>query len=167
MKWLIGFLFSAVNYLKKNKFSSSCRSSFLKTKLRKLGKGVTIMNDVHFSGHKNIEVGSQVYIGKGSFLLAEMGGIKIGDNVLIAPGVKINSRNHNFSSRGSLIKEQGYSSAKIVIENDVWLAANCMILPGVTIGEGAVVAAGAVVSKDVKPYSVVAGVPARQISERS
>jgi len=166
VKWFIGFIFSFFSYLTKSKFISSCRVSFINNRLQSLGKDVTVMNDVHFAGYKNISIGDDVYIGKGVFILAEMGKIKIGNNVLIAPGVKINSRNHNFSEKNTLISKQGYTYSNIEIEDDVWLAANVLILPGVTIGKGAVVAAGSVVVKDVAPYSVVGGVPARQLTSR-
>ena len=90
-----------------------------------------------------------------------VGGVKIGDNVNISSYVKIISAGHSLMHtdfRGT--KEQ------ITIDRNVWLATGSTILEGVHIGEGAVVACGAVVTSDVPPYSVVGGIPAKKISER-
>jgi len=85
---------------------------------------------------------------------------------MISPRVSIYAENHVFDSTEDTIKSQGVKRKTVVIEDDCWIAANSIILAGVTIGKGSVVAAGSVVSKDVPPYSVVAGVPARIIKSR-
>lgn len=95
------------------------------------------------------------------------GPIRIGSNVMISPRVSLYAENHVFAVTDIPMKEQGVSQKGIVIEDDCWIAANSIILDGVTIGRGSVVAAGAVVSKDVPPYSIVAGVPARIIKSRN
>ncbi len=94
------------------------------------------------------------------------GDVTIGDGVLIGPGTYIWSQNHNFEDQERTIRSQGYSYASVVIENDVWIAARCVILPGVTIAKGSVVAAGAVVTQSTEMYSIVAGVPARRVGGR-
>ncbi|MCD6461281.1 MAG: acyltransferase [Thermoplasmata archaeon] len=94
------------------------------------------------------------------------GGVEIGNNVLIGPRVIIHSANHRFADRETPIRYQGHEYRRVVIEDDVWIGGGAIILPGVRIGKGAVVGAGAVVTKDVPPFSVVAGVPARVIKER-
>jgi acetyltransferase-like isoleucine patch superfamily enzyme len=71
-----------------------------------------------------------------------------------------------FDEVDKTIKEQGVKKEFITIEDDCWIAANSVILAGVTIGKGSVVAAGSIVTKDIPPYSVVAGVPARVIKSR-
>ncbi|TOB35760.1 hypothetical protein CGK06_26050 [Vibrio parahaemolyticus] len=76
------------------------------------------------------------------------------------------SRNHKFSDIDKYIKEQGYQNAPIVIGNDVWIGFNSTILPGVSIGDGAVIAAHSVVTKDVPSYTVVGGIPAKEIKKR-
>lgn len=162
----IGFFIYLFGYLQKNKFTSKCRVAYLKGRCAFMGNGVSIMNDVSIAGHNNLSLGNNVYVGKGSFLLAEMGKVSIGNDVLIAPGVKINARNHKFSDPSALIREQGYEAKDITIEDDVWIAANAMVVAGVTIGKGAVIAAGSVVTKDVEPYAIIAGVPGKQISSR-
>ena len=84
----------------------------------------------------------------------------------IAPNVVIIGANHAFADPNKTLKSQGSTSKGIVIEDDVWIATNSSILDGVTIGKGSVVAAGAVVNKDVPPYSVVGGVPAKILKSR-
>ena len=74
--------------------------------------------------------------------------------------------NHKFKDPNILINKQGFEFDKIVIEDDVWIAARCTILSGVTIGRGSVIAAGSVITKDIPPFSVVAGVPGKIISKR-
>lgn len=84
-----------------------------------------------------------------------------GDNVMIAPGVTITTVGHPLSPKGR--REHRGIAKEVHIGNDVWIGANAVILPGVTIGDGTVVGAGAVVTKDIPPMSVVAGVPAKVI----
>ncbi|WP_140287112.1 acyltransferase, partial [Vibrio parahaemolyticus] len=91
-------------------------------------------------------------------------GVIIGDNVLIGPNVIIYSQNHKYKNKKLIIREQGYEKAPVYIEDDSWIAASCIILPGVKIAQGSVVAAGSVVTKSTEPYSVYAGVPAKKIS---
>jgi acetyltransferase-like isoleucine patch superfamily enzyme len=94
------------------------------------------------------------------------GRVKCGDGVRIASHVTIVGFTHNFDDTTRPIWRQGVSEEGITIEDDVWIGANAVILDGVTVGEGSVIAAGAVVSKDVPPMSVVAGVPARVVRKR-
>ena len=92
-----------------------------------------------------------------------IGPVTIGHHVNLAQGITITALNHNFSDLNKRIDEQGISTQLVTISDDVWIGANAVILPGVTIGQHAVVAAGAVVTKDVPPYSIVAGIPAKVI----
>ena len=94
-----------------------------------------------------------------------IGPVEIGNNVNLAQGITVTALNHNFSDTNKRIDEQGVSTNQVTIEDDVWIGANAVILPGVTIGEHCVVAAGAVVTKDVPPHSLVAGVPAKVIKQ--
>ncbi len=104
----------------------------------------------------NIRLGDNVFINSGC-CFQDQGGIFIGDNALIGHQVVIATLNHatDPSRRGDMI------AAPVHIGNNVWIGAHATILPGVTVGDGAIVAAGAVVTKDVPPKSVVGGVPAR------
>ena len=94
------------------------------------------------------------------------GKVKIGNDVRIASHCMILGANHRFDDTTKPIGKQGLIRRDIVIEDDVWIAGRVNIVAGVTIGHGSVVAAGAVVTHDVPPYSVVAGVPARVIKKR-
>lgn len=94
-----------------------------------------------------------------------IGPVSIGNHVNLAQGITITALNHNFTDAGKRIDEQGISTKEVVLEDDIWIGANAVILPGVTIGEHSVVAAGAIVTKDVPPHSLVAGVPAKVIRQ--
>lgn len=109
----------------------------------------------NFSANTNVMINAR---GKGS--------ITIGNNVLIGPNVVLRSNNHVFERTDMPINEQGMTDGTIVIGDDVWIASNAVVLQNVSIGDGAVVAAGAVVTKDVPPYAIVGGVPARTIGMR-
>ena len=90
----------------------------------------------------------------------------IGDKVRIGLRVNIITNNHVFMDHERPIMEQGSACAPVIIKDDVWIGVNATILPGVTVGKGSVIGAGAVVTKDVKPYTVVGGVPAKKIKNR-
>lgn len=113
----------------------------------------------------NLIIGEDVDLAK-DVLLSTKGGLKIGDRVLIGYSTKILSTNHNIPPLPDKIFQSGHNIAPVVIEDDVWIGANCVILPGVNIGRGAVIAAGAVVTKSVPEYSIYGGVPAKLIKMR-
>lgn len=109
---------------------------------------------------KNITFGENVFINAGC-RFQDQGGITIGDNCLIGHNVVMATLNHELDP----VNRANITPAPIVLERNVWIGANVTILPGVTIGENAVVAAGAVVTKDVPANTVVGGVPAKVIRE--
>lgn len=111
-----------------------------------------------------ISIGDRSELGSGCLIY---GGVQIGSDVLMGPDIKIITRNHLFKDPTVRINDQGTIFRAVTIGNDVWIGANVVILPGVNIGNGAVIAAGAVVTKDVAPFTVVGGIPAREISKRS
>ena len=119
--------------------------------LRLLGKGVRI--------GANSNLGDYNYVGG-------VGGVTIGENVLIGQFVSFHPQNHVIDDPNRPIKEQGTTEVGIVVEDDVWIGARVTVLDGVHIGRGAVIASGAVVTRDVPPYAVVGGVPARVIKWR-
>ena len=92
-----------------------------------------------------------------------IGPVKIGNHVNLAQGITVTALNHNFSDPNKRIDEQGISTTPVTIGDDIWIGANAVILPGVTIGNHSVIAAGAVVTKDVPPHSLAAGAPAKII----
>jgi acetyltransferase-like isoleucine patch superfamily enzyme len=117
-----------------------------------IGEGLVMGN------HSNI--GPYNYIGCS-------GKITIGNNVMLGPRVSIYAENHIFDNHNLTIKEQGVQKMDVIIEDDCWIASNAVITAGVTIGKGSVVAAGAVVTESIPPYSVVGGVPAKLIKSRA
>jgi acetyltransferase-like isoleucine patch superfamily enzyme len=143
---------------------SALRVAYLRIFFRKIGKNVHIMGNFSFAGFKKIEIGNQVYINRGAVFFA--GDIALGNCVVLGPDVKLIALNHNFDDPSKPILFQGVKAGKIIIEDDVWIGANAIVLPNVKIGKGSIVAAGAVVSKDVEPYSIVGGVPAKLIKKR-
>lgn len=114
---------------------------------------------------EGMKVGDGSNIGPYAFIGCS-GWIEIGANVMMGPRVTLLAENHNFESIERPMKEQGVTRSFIRIEDDVWLGAGCSITAGVTIGRGSIVAAGAVVTRDVEPYSVVGGMPAKLIRKR-
>ncbi len=108
----------------------------------------------------DVVIGDHTRIGLHNTII---GPVTIGSHVNLAQGITVTALNHNFCDAQKRIDQQGVSTAAVVISDDVWIGANAVILPGVTIGRHSVIAAGAVVTKDVPPYSVAAGVPARII----
>ncbi len=94
--------------------------------------------------------------------------VSLGDDVLMGEDVLFLTQNHAFADSQVLIREQGYYPTRTIeIGDDVWIGSRVILLPGVTVGRGAVIGAGSVVTKPVEPYSVVAGNPARVIGHRS
>ncbi|MBL1385251.1 MAG: acyltransferase [Colwellia sp.] len=166
MLYFFGFFEHYFSRVRNSKFFLNARFSYYKKRVNSMGENVKIKKRVVFSGYENITIGNGVYIGDDSRILADGAEIKIGNNVLIAPTVMINSRNHNFHEKNKIIALQGYSSKGIYIDDDVWVAAGVIITAGVSIGKGAVIAAGSVVTKNVDAYTVVGGIPAKVISVR-
>lgn len=131
-----------------------------------IGERSYIGSYAHLSPQQGfIKIGSNCTIHHNCVLLGE-GGITIGDDVRIATSTVIVSANHIYADRNVPIRKQGMEAKGIKICDDVWIGANCTILDGVTISNGAVIAAGAVVNKDVDAYAVVGGVPARLLKYR-
>jgi maltose O-acetyltransferase len=132
----------------------------------KIGKNVTLERGSWFEHPENITIGDDTGANRYCFIHAG-GGVEIGRNVMLGPFVTIYSQNHNWRERGICIADQGRTRAKVVIEDDVWLCAGSVVLPGVKVRMGTVVAAGAVVTRDTEPYAVVGGIPAVKIGERT
>lgn len=122
-----------------------------------------IGNNVYIANGKRIIIGGGCHINENVYIE----GATIGDDVSIAPGVCLLSRMHEFSRTDIPITLQGYrEESKIHIGDDVWLGRNVIVLPGVNIGKGAIVGAGAVVNKDIPEYAIFGGVPAKLIRFR-
>lgn len=126
----------------------------------RIGQGTSIHMGCFITG-THIEIGEHSVINRGVYLDGRAG-VRIGNNVNVSHQVLIQSLSHDPQS-----PHFNCEVKPVTIEDYVWLGARALILPGVTIGEGAVVGAGAVVSKDVPPYSIVVGNPARVIKQRN
>lgn len=158
---LMQFLFALPRF----RFLSYLKSVFLCLVGAKIGKRVVFYPGVWICTGRNLIVGDDVDFAK-DVLVTTDGGVSIGDRVLIGYRTQILSSNHNVPPKSERIFSAGHSKAPVVIEKDVWIGANCIILPGVTVGEGAIIAAGSVVTKNIPPFVYVAGIPARIIKER-
>ena len=112
-----------------------------------------------------IRIGNGVHIGEGSVIYSGVG-IKIGDSVIIGPQNIIVDLDHRFQNLALPIREQGMVGKEISIEEDVWIASQCVVIKGVTIGKGSVIGAGSIVNKNIPAYSVAAGVPAKVVKKR-
>ena len=136
----------------------SRRAQLMLQRCRAVGAQVRLRMPVTIHHPEQLTLGSQIDIGEYTHIRAS-GGVTIGSRVLIAASVVITSREHPVA-----LPRFGVTvDAPIDIADDVWIGAGAVILPGVTVGRGAVIAAGAVVTSAVAPFTIVGGVPARQI----
>ncbi len=130
-------------------------------------------NSIVRAGTMLLPSSGRIHIGKRTSLnqyvvINGEGGVKIGDDVMIAAFTSIFAANHRSDRVDVPMRQQGmYSKGGIVIEDDVWIGTHCAILDGVTIGHGSIIAAGAVVNRDVPPFSIVGGVPGKVIGTRT
>ena len=130
--------------------------------LENCGKNVNIESSATFSS--KVTLGDYSGIGINAKIY---GTCHIGRYVMMGTDVTIITRNHRFDRTDIPMMEQGFEEERpVYIGNDVWIGDRALILPGVHVGDGSIIAAGAVVTKDVPPYSIVAGVPARKIRDR-
>lgn len=132
-----------------------------------IGDDVYIGHDTILKGyHKNkMKIGAGTWIGQQCFFHAA-GGIEIGENVGIGPGVKILTSQHELGDKKKPILHSPLKFARVTIESDADIGAGTVILPGVRVGRGSQIGAGAVVAKDVPAYAVAAGNPARVLRRR-
>ncbi|QEP42340.1 hypothetical protein D5085_03825 [Ectothiorhodospiraceae bacterium BW-2] len=161
-----------INYLIEINFSvlpSEPISNWWKGKLLSasgstVGRGVKFGRNLWIDDYSKLIIGDYVFFNYGCMILSG-GGVYLGNNVLLGPGVTILSANHD-TELGCVMRTSAPIYGLVTIEADAWLAARCTILPGVTIGKGAVIAAGAVVTKDVPANTIFGGVPAKFIKKR-
>lgn len=162
----IEMLMTIIMSLPRFRLCNSFKSIFLKALGAKTGKRVVYYPGVWIFPGRNLCLGDDVDVAK-DVIITTTGGVNIGPRVLIGYGTKILSSNHKIPVDFGQIFYSGHDNGKVVIGRDCWIGANCIILPGVTIGEGSVIAAGSVVTKDIPEYSIVGGVPAKLIKMRS
>lgn len=138
------------------------RRTFIKLFLKTMGKDCFFMRHCSFTNPSNISIGNNVILNKGVMLDGRYAKLIIGNNVDIAQETNIWTLEHDVNSTDH--HEMG---ADVIIDDYVWIASRVTILPGVHIGKGAVIASGAVVTKDVPSYAIVGGVPAKVIGQRN
>lgn len=141
------------------------RSAFYRATMGSFGQSCRVYSGVFLHYPWNISIGDRCVINSGVHITAPVP-VVIGSSVLIGPYVVINSGSHEYRDRSRPIRGQGHKLGPVRVEDGAWIAAHAVLLPGVTVGRGAVVAAGAVVTRSVDPFSIVAGVPAVPIGSR-
>lgn len=137
------------------------RNTLSKMVLRKSGKKIDIGRKIKWS--MKVELNDNSGIGDFTFFQGE---VEIGKNVMIAPYCSFIATDHNYQAMDKCIKEQGYIDKKIIIGNNVWIGMKSIIIKGVKVGDGAIIAAGSVVTKDVPSNAIVGGNPAKIIKYR-
>ena len=168
---------------------TAARRAFFARRLKSLGSNPVLGAHLLLIGPQNIEIGNSFACWRGCTLAAcddgavvigdrvslnanvyvnacRGGRIEIGNDVMIGPNTVMRTSDHVTTATGRPMREQGHTPAAIIIDDDVWISANVTVLGGTRIGTGAVVAAGAVVTRDVAPRTIVGGVPARLIKMR-
>lgn len=125
-----------------------------------VGEGTTLWTD-----KKGMKIGNGVGIGKNCYLAQLGGSITIGDNVLVADNVRMYTLNHKFNDPKKLIIEQGYEEGTIRIEDNVWIGSGVIIFNSVTIGTGSIIGTQTVVTRDIPPYVLFAGIPGKVIKK--
>jgi acetyltransferase-like isoleucine patch superfamily enzyme len=141
------------------------RSAFLPYFFQGLGKGTKFQSGLRVTNPEKVSIGANCNFARGVFITGG-GGVRIGDWVGFGPDVKVWSVNHRFDDPDTPWLLQGWTRKTVVIEDDVWLGANVFVMPGVTIGKGAIVSACALVDKSIPPYAIVAGNPCRVLGWR-
>ena len=137
------------------------RSFLFRRCIKKAGTNIKVNQGVIFS--TDIEVGNNVTFNENVRIRR---GTKFGSDIEVAPGVNFITESHKISKTSLPINKQGSEFKEIIIEDDVWIGTNAIILAGVKLSKGTVVGANAVVTKSHPPFSVITGVPARQVRSR-
>lgn len=166
--WIILYYYIGYNlpaqYFPFGKLSCKIRYFLLRNKMKdKIGRNVKIQSNVLMGKLNDVTIGNFVSINE----KCRVRNCDIGNYVLLAPEVYILHSGHKYSSTDVTIYDQGETHyQRTIIEDDVWIGARSIILPGRRIGKGAIVAAGSIVTKDVPPYTIVGGNPAKVIKNR-
>lgn len=151
--------------LPRHRIFNSLKSIYLKVQGAKVGRSVVFYPGVWINPGMKIEIGDYVDFAK-DVIVTTGGGVTIGNRVLIGYRTQILTSNHIIPKNKGSIFSSGHEKKKVVIEDDVWIGASVIVLPGVKIGKGAVVAAGSIVTKDVNEFTIVGGNPAKLIKDR-
>ena len=161
-KSIFEFLFFFDCALGISRFLDLYQTAKIRRLLKKSHRGLKIQRPITISHPECVEIGQGVSMA--AFLhIWGGGGVKIGDRVLIASHVAIVSETHDPDAHPM---NESFVRAPVRIEDDVWIGAHSVIFPGVVLGRGSVVGAGSIVTRDVEPFSIVAGVPAKVLRKR-
>lgn len=168
----VGYLFHYMMYQICRIMPRSSAKTFTKGKVRSFfagkimksaGKNINVERGAYFS--RNLSLGNNSGIGYNCII---QGTVTIGNDVMMGPDVLIYTSNHAFDRTDIPMCKQGYQQERpVTIGNDVWIGARVIILPGVTIGDGVIIGAASVVTKNLPPFTICAGNPARVLKERS
>lgn len=167
LRFLGRFLFSLSNILPPSQGSMNIGQRALRTAavrmiISRCGKGINVERGARFDS--TLEIGDRSGVGENCILTNK---VIIGNDVMMAREVLINPGNHNYSDTNIPMNKQGAAPKKsVIIEDDVWIGSRAILMPGVTVGHGSIIAAGAVVTHDVPPYSIMGGVPAKLLKHR-
>lgn len=140
------------------------RAWLLRRMAKRVGERVEVEMDNWIWDGRELEIGDDVHLGRRNYFGG--GPITIGDHVMLAGEIVIETTNHEWRDMNALLDSQPVSRLPVVVEDDVWVGNRVVINPGVRIGRGSVIGAGAVVTQNVPPNSLMAGGPARMISRR-
>lgn len=145
--------------------TSILRATYWRSHMKLVGENARISHLVKIEGAENISIGNNSTI-TNHCIVDGRGGLTIGDDVMVGFESIVITMTHRYRDPETPIRLQGFETAPIKIGNDVWIGARVIILPGVTIEDGAVIAAGAVVTHDIPSCVIAGGVPARIIGNR-
>lgn len=146
------------------KITKPIRYHICKNILEYCGKNVNIERLAYFGDGQEIFIGDNSGLGVNCKIQRN---VKIGNDVMMGEDVMIITNTHNFENCDIPMRTQGLKNISVTIEDDVWIGSRVIILPGVKIGKGSIIGAGAVVTKDIPEYSIVGGVPAKLIRSRN
>jgi acetyltransferase-like isoleucine patch superfamily enzyme len=141
------------------------RLRWMRRRLKRVGENVVFRTGVLITMPENVSIGSNCNFAP-HVVITGGGGVTIGDWVGFGPDVKVWSMNHRFDDPDRPWLLQGWETKPVTVEDDVWLGANVFVMPGVTIGKGAIVSAGSVVNKAIPPFAIVVGNPGRVVGWR-
>jgi len=159
------FVMQILFVLPRYKCFNFIKALLLKMMGAKIGKRVIFYPGVWIAPGRNLILGDDVDLAK-DVIITSGGNVTIGDRVLIGYRTQILSTNHVIPNDNKHVFSAGHEKKSIVIKDDVWIGANCIITAGVTIGKGSILAAGSVVTKNIPEFSIYGGVPAKLIRKR-
>lgn len=150
------------SYFPLGKVFNRCRVGALK-QIIVIGKGTVVQKGFRFGLRDVVRIGEHCEINEDVYIQSAV----IGNHVLIAQNAALLAVTHRYDDLERPVLEQGFTQpAPVIVEDKVWIGRNVIVMPGVRLGKGCIVGAGAVVTKNVPPYAIVAGVPARVIKSR-